>query len=256
MTQHATQSEPMKTRGPRATVRFAGAAGWLLAVAYLAAGLWLTWGGSEAVDAAKPSTLALVVLWLLYGLAWPVRVVRPWLWVGLWALQVALLAWLGRPWVGLSLSVLHLLAFDTRWLPRRVPAEPEALFYDGYCGLCHRWVKRVLRADDDGVLFYFAQLQGTTIERVLTPSQRASLPDSIVVRTVDGRVLVKSDAGLHILDALGGWYRLFGIVMRAVPRPVRDLAYDGVAKVRHTLFAKPTDACPMVDAGLRTRFRV
>lgn len=253
MMPHATEPESTGGRGPSAALVFAAVWGWLLAGAYVCAGLWFARDRPWQADAMP--TIALVIGWLVYAFSWPVQVVRPWLWVGLGLLQLALLAYLGLTGLALGVSVLHVLAFDPRWLRPRIPAEPEALFYDGMCGLCHRWVKRVVRADRAGVLFYFAPLQGHTIERVLTPGQRAALPDSIVVRTMDGRVLVKSQAIGHILDALGGWYRLIGIVMRALPRPVRDMAYDGVANVRHKLFARPAEACPMVRAELRGRFR-
>jgi predicted DCC family thiol-disulfide oxidoreductase YuxK len=244
---------------------------WALACVYVVVGAWLAlserwqtmdgqsffgglpWGLPDS--AARSLAAALVIGWLVYGLAWPVRVVRPWLWVAVACLQLVAFVLFGRYAIAGGVCLLHLLAFDPRWLPGRVPAEPEALFYDGYCGLCHRWVKRVLRADRDGGVFYFAPLQGRTIERVLTPSQRAALPDSIVVRTFDGRVLVKSAAVLHVLTRLGGWYRLIGLLASVVPRAVRDLVYDGVAKVRHKMFAKPNEACPMLPPELRQRFR-
>ncbi|MFN3168387.1 MAG: thiol-disulfide oxidoreductase DCC family protein [Phycisphaeraceae bacterium] len=247
--------------------RFVMAGGYVVAGTWFALGdRWHTDRGASATwfgdlpwglpdSAARTLAAALLIGWLVYGLAWPVRVVRPWLWVLLGCLQFAALMLFGRYAFAFGLGALHLLAFDPRWLPGRVPAEPEALFYDGACGLCHRSVKRVLRADRDGVLFYFAPLQGRAVERVLTPGQRAALPDSIVVRTCDGRVLVKSDAVLHVLSRLGGWYRLMGLVCGVMPRSVRDLAYDGVAKVRHKVFAKPDDACPILPAELRERFR-
>jgi len=268
-----TTDHPDATSPPaRNLLVFAGEAWrWALAGVYALVGAWfalnerwqvvdgetlfgqLPWGLPDSV--ARSLAAALVIGWLVYGLAWPVRVVRPWLWVVLGCFQLSAFLLLGRYEIAIGVGGLHLLAFDPRWLPGRVPAEPEALFYDGYCGLCHRSVKRVLRADRDGVLFYFAPLQGRTIERVLTPSQRAALPDSIVVRTFDGRVLVKSAAVLHVLTRLGGWYRLIGLLASVVPRAVRDLVYDGGAKVRHKVFAKPNEACPMLPAELRQRFR-
>ena len=64
-----------------------------------------------------------------------------------------------------------------------VPAQPELLFYDGHCGLCHRSVQFLLRHDPGGRAFRFAPLQGCTFEATIPPAQRAQLPDSMVIRT-------------------------------------------------------------------------
>ena len=135
-----------------------------------------------------------------------------------------------------------------------MPETRELIFYDGYCGLCHRSVKRVLRADASGELFEFAPLQGDYIKQRLDEAQRAALPNSIVVECADGTLLTRSSAVIHILERLGGWHRALGRTMRLIPRPVRDLGYRAVAAVRHKLFARPSDACPMVPPEQRARF--
>ena len=38
-----------------------------------------------------------------------------------------------------------------------------------------------------------------------------------------------------------------------VPNVLADIAYDGVAAVRHRLFTRPTDACPILPPALRSR---
>jgi len=131
---------------------------------------------------------------------------------------------------------------------------PEWLFYDGNCGLCHRWVRFVIRADRDGSKFRFAPLGGETFNVQVPESWRASLPSSIVVKTGDGRLLVRSAAILHILDRLGGLWRVLGIVGRSVPRSLRDSLYDWIARIRHKLFARPADVCPVLPPALRSRF--
>jgi len=39
-----------------------------------------------------------------------------------------------------------------------------------------------------------------------------------------------------------------------VPQGMRDLGYNGIARVRHRLFRRPTDACPVTPPELRARF--
>lgn len=131
---------------------------------------------------------------------------------------------------------------------------PETIFYDGYCGLCHRTVNFVMPRDPNGEKFRFAPLQGEAIKQALTQEQRDNLPDSVVVLRRDGRLLVKSTAIMHILKRLGGGWAVLGTIGSLIPRPIRDLGYDGVASVRHKLFKKPSDACPMMPPELRARF--
>jgi predicted DCC family thiol-disulfide oxidoreductase YuxK len=80
------------------------------------------------------------------------------------------------------------------------------------------------------------------------------LPDSLVMRTEDGRLLTRSAAVLHLLDRLGGPWRILGTVGRWMPAFLLDGAYDGVARIRHRLFARPEGACPLVPRELRARF--
>ncbi len=128
------------------------------------------------------------------------------------------------------------------------------IFYDGHCGLCHRWVKFVIPRDPGGEKFVFSPLQGELIRGKLDEPTIAELPDSIVLLEPDGTLRTKSDAVLAILRRLGGLWGGCAAVGRIVPRFLRDACYDGVAKVRHRLFKKPDDACPLMPPELRTRF--
>jgi len=137
-----------------------------------------------------------------------------------------------------------------------VPASPssELLFYDGHCGLCHRAVKFVLKHDRSGNAFRFAPLQGSTFQSRVFPEQRAALPDSIVVLTDTGSLLVRSDAFVHILRRLGGGWSFLASLIDVIPRSLRDVAYDFIARVRYRVFGKRDDLCPIVPPDLRARF--
>jgi predicted DCC family thiol-disulfide oxidoreductase YuxK len=133
-------------------------------------------------------------------------------------------------------------------------STPEMLFYDGYCGLCHRAVKFVLKHDKTGKAFRFAPLQGETFSAFVPEKKRAGLPDSIVVRTRDGALLARSAAFIHILRRLGGGWRVLAAILGVVPRALRDAVYDLVARVRYRIFGRRDDVCPIVSAELRKRF--
>ena len=139
--------------------------------------------------------------------------------------------------------------------PARQHSESHhLLFYDGTCGLCHHSVKFVLAHDREGTGFRFAPLQGSTFAETYSESQRAGFPDSIVVRTADGRTLVRSAAALEIGERLGGGWRTLARLFGVLPRWLLDWGYDGIAKVRKFIFAPPQGVCPLLPPELRGRF--
>jgi predicted DCC family thiol-disulfide oxidoreductase YuxK len=133
-------------------------------------------------------------------------------------------------------------------------SQAEMLFYDGHCGLCHRAVKFVLRHDRSGNTFRFAPLQGPTFQARVPAERRSGLPDSIVVLTAQGSLLVRSNAFLHILRRLGGGWKVLAGVLAVIPRPVRDAVYDFIARIRFRIFGMRQEWCPVAAPDLRARF--
>jgi predicted DCC family thiol-disulfide oxidoreductase YuxK len=184
---------------------------------------------------ARLAALAMLGAFVAFGWTTAAQFANPWRWAG-------------------ALGALLLLAFDPAWIPRRAPGTVETLFYDGNCGLCHGAVRFVLAEDPDGTALRFAPLDSDAFRAAVPDDVRASLPDSLVLATADGRVLTRSAGVLHLGRRLGGIWRLLATVGGVVPEGLRDRAYDGIARVRHRLFAKPKDACPLLPPHLRARF--
>jgi len=128
------------------------------------------------------------------------------------------------------------------------------VFYDGACGLCHRTVRFAIARDRNGSRFRFSALGSEAFRRLVPETLRRGLPDSIVVLTPGGAVLARSAAVIHILERIGGPWRMMGRVLALVPQGIRNLGYDGIARVRHQLFERPTDTCPVTAPELRARF--
>jgi predicted DCC family thiol-disulfide oxidoreductase YuxK len=133
-------------------------------------------------------------------------------------------------------------------------ADQSFVFYDGACGLCHRAVRFAIAHDPDGSRFRFASLDGEGFRRRVPAAARAGLPNSIVALTPDGTLLVRSAAVMHVLERVGGPWRVMGTGLRLIPRRLRDAGYDGVARVRHLLFRRPAETCPVTPPELRSRF--
>ena len=130
----------------------------------------------------------------------------------------------------------------------------EILFFDGACGLCHRSVRFVLAEDRDPETLAFAPLQGETFAPHRTPRAHDDLPDSVVLLEPDKTLLVRSAAVLRMLARIGGYWRLIGAVASALPRRLLDSLYDGIARVRHKVFPRPSEACPLLPPEVRSRF--
>jgi predicted DCC family thiol-disulfide oxidoreductase YuxK len=181
------------------------------------------------------------------------RKTRPLAWVALLLRHVAALPLAGLRDEHLGMAATLLFLFDPAWLPPAATSTREVIFFDGYCGLCHRLIRFVL-AEDRLAIFGFSPLQGAAIRTVLSDEARARLPDSVVVKDASGQILIKSTAVAHVYDRLGGFWRVAAWLLHWIPRPLRDLGYDGVAKLRRHLFKRPDDACPVMPPALRQRF--
>jgi predicted DCC family thiol-disulfide oxidoreductase YuxK/uncharacterized membrane protein YphA (DoxX/SURF4 family) len=185
----------------------------------------------------------------------PSRLPYPWL---------ALLAcelWFGMQTSGsiclpMELTFAFAAAFDPGWIAPESPGTVDTVLYDGHCGLCHRLVRFLLAEDRRGSAFRFAPLDSERCRALIPAEERASLPDSVAVVTHDGRLLTRSSATRHTLARLGGIWRLAASVSGLLPTAVLDFVYDLIARVRHKLFARPAEACPLMPAHLRRRFEV
>ena len=130
----------------------------------------------------------------------------------------------------------------------------DVVYYDGHCALCHRAVLFLLRRDPAGERFRFAPLQGERFAELWGGIPDRRRPESIRVETVDGHLLAKSEAVVHLLGRLGGICRVASFVLGLVPGSLRNFGYDAFARIRYRVFGTREEACPVVPARLRKRF--
>ncbi len=228
----------------------------VLALAWCLSGfVVVVWGTSQLRTFELSSTrdIGLGCLAILSPLAFVSLRWRSWAWLALTVLGVAdVVIQLSR---GEEFSVgwIVVLAFlfDPGWI--EPPASRERwVFYDGSCGLCHRFVRFLLAEDDRGA-FRYAPLQGETVRERLSAKTIAGLPDSVVLLEGD-RVLSRFEAARRVLVCLGGGWRILGTLLGVVPRSLGNTLYDLIARVRHRLFKTPEAACPILPEDLRKRF--
>src|SRR5262245_40578647 len=75
------------------------------------------------------------------------------------------------------------------YVAMRSMPEPETVFYDGHCGLCHGFVRFILAEDKTGKLFNFAPIEGKEFSAIRGQLPSQQLPDTLVVRTETGDLL-------------------------------------------------------------------
>lgn len=123
------------------------------------------------------------------------------------------------------------------------------VFYDAHCGLCHHVVGFLVRRDARQRL-RFAPLTGATAMALLPAGDRARVDSVLVLK--DGRVVDRSAAVIAAVSALGGAWRLLRVFL-PLPRPLRDGAYNWVARYRMRWFGR-REACLVSPALERHSF--
>ncbi len=134
-------------------------------------------------------------------------------------------------------------------------SEPSRIiFYDGDCGLCAQSVRFFLKIDRYERI-YFAPLQGETAQSYLP----ANLRDAQCLSTVAYRcsnsdersLFLRSEAVARALIDVGGFWGFLGRFLRLTPTPLRDWAYNLIAKNRLKFF--PNGICDLPKEQARER---
>ncbi len=163
-----------------------------------------------------------------------------------------------------------------------LPGDHLLVVFDGLCSLCHWSVAWLLRRDHRDRLRFAAsesavgaallagvrdqitdrsgepsKFQGKDRSRDTVPFEPGN-PGTIVViapasATVSKRALTRSEAVLACLGELDPPWPQIAAVVRLVPRPLRDLGYRVVARLRYRL-APRLESCPLPPPEFRHRF--
>lgn len=127
----------------------------------------------------------------------------------------------------------------------------RVILFDGVCGLCNAWVDFTI-SHDRSRKFRFAPIQSDYGSNKLKglgfdPTELRS-----IFLIENDRLYCFSTAILRILKGLGWpWKFLYAFVI--IPRPLRDLAYQFVAKRRYQWFGKK-ETCRLPNPDELDRF--
>lgn len=130
--------------------------------------------------------------------------------------------------------------------------DENVILFDGYCGLCNRFVDFILKHDTKQKI-KFASLQSNFGQSVLKKhfSLLPQFPDSVVLVTGEN-VYTHSTAALHVFRLLGmPWNSLYAFVI--VPAFIRNGVYNFISKNRYKWFGKRND-CRIPTKAEHERF--
>ena len=131
--------------------------------------------------------------------------------------------------------------------------KKQIIGFDGDCGLCHGFVLFVLKRDQRAV-FTFSPLASEYFKSQIS-SYKKPIPDSVLLLE-SKNVWIKSTAVVKVLKQLGFGWKVVAGMLWIIPRPIRNLGYDGIAKIRKVCWEKPAGACPVVPKQWQGRFSV
>ena len=127
----------------------------------------------------------------------------------------------------------------------------NVILFDGICHFCNRTVNVILRHDKTNY-FQFAPSQSNAALNILQQFSVVENSIASVILIDNDKVYTNTDAVIQIATHLAGWPSIFRF-LRLVPKPIRDFAYELIAKNRYTLFGK-RDSCRIPKASERNRF--
>jgi predicted DCC family thiol-disulfide oxidoreductase YuxK len=139
----------------------------------------------------------------------------------------------------------------SRWRPQPAADLPDRLIlFDGVCVLCSGWVDFVI-ARDPAQRYRFVAIQ-SELGRALAIRFGVD-PDDPQTNAVihDAQAWFKGDSALQVWRDMPGWR--WTRVWWLLPRPVRNVVYDLIARNRYRLFGRH-DACLVPTPDIRSRF--
>lgn len=129
-------------------------------------------------------------------------------------------------------------------------AHPVILF-DGLCNLCNASVQFVIKHDSKKI-FRFASLQSSFGEKILKENQLPADTFNSFILFENNRIYTRSTAALLVAKNLSGFVKfLYSFII--VPKFIRDIVYNLIAKNRYKWFGK-REACWLPTPEFKSLF--
>lgn len=124
------------------------------------------------------------------------------------------------------------------------------MLFDGICHLCDAGVRLIVRHDPAGRI-KFAPIQSPLGRKLYTRHDLdPESPNTMLFLTPRG-AFQAGDAALEIARTLGGMWKML-LIVKPLPRALRDAAYYFIARNRYRWFGKD-EACMLPTPELKER---
>lgn len=127
---------------------------------------------------------------------------------------------------------------------KKTEIEQSLVLFDDVCVLCSGTVALLIKLDKERKLKY-SSLQGQFVRTL--EDLGGQVPNQSVVFRSKGKTFVRAEAAIQILLKLGGFYKILGLSLSALPLFILNAGYDLMARNRYRIFGK-NNAC-FVPAG-------
>ena len=131
------------------------------------------------------------------------------------------------------------------------PDDKPIIIFDGYCLLCSRWARFVLR-HDRAKRFRLLPAQTPLGMALYTHYGLDAVSYETNILLADGRAWLKSEGTIRMLEGLGFPWSLASVA-RILPRAVRDPLYNVIARNRLRWFGS-RETCYLPEPAEADRF--
>tara|TARA_Y100000996_G_scaffold415459_1_gene410311 strand:- start:2406 stop:2816 length:411 start_codon:yes stop_codon:yes gene_type:complete len=123
------------------------------------------------------------------------------------------------------------------------------VFYDGFCPMCHFWVRYLLKNDIEKSL-HFAPIQGKFGEEFIDKNKLEKI-DSLIYYNPNTGIHIYSKAVYEVLRFLN-LRNIYFFTLKILPFYISTLIYKIVARIRYKIF-KPYDSCEIPSQEILSR---
>ena len=113
------------------------------------------------------------------------------------------------------------------------------ILFDGFCSTCNRWSQWISKRDSKSEFDLIPQESPEGEDVMKSCPESLKDVDSVYIIN-EGKWFARSSAVCRMLWKLPMHWKIAGVLLWLIPRPMRDLGYDMFAKRRHGLL--PTDS--------------
>lgn len=125
------------------------------------------------------------------------------------------------------------------------------IIFDGICNFCNSSVNFIINKDHKNI-FKFTPMQSKLGQKILAIHNISLDNTDTFLLVKNGEAFTKSDAALAITKELKSpWHYL--VILRIIPRPMRDYFYSLIARNRYKWFGKRKH-CMIPTTELQNKF--